>query len=290
MESEELESLIKLLDDPNQEVFSAIRLQLNKMGSDIIPTLELAWENSLDELFQTRVEQIIHDIHQNEIETQLKIWIQNGANDLFTAAYLIAKFQYPETSKEDIRNKIEQLKNDVWLEINEHLTALEKVKIINHIFFEVHGFNRSNSFQTSSQSNFINNTFEHKKGSPISLAIIYGIISQELGLPVMGVALPKNFILCYKNTPHISIDDDFKEDVLFYINPFNKGTVFGKKEIDYFIKQQKLEKKKAFFIPCSNRKTITVLLKNLIDFYLRNAENEKANDYIRLLDIIKKKD
>ena len=68
--------------------------------------------------------------HQNEIETQLKIWIQNGANDLFTAAYLIAKFQYPETSKEDIRNKIEQLKNDVWLEINEHLTALEKVKIV----------------------------------------------------------------------------------------------------------------------------------------------------------------
>ncbi len=288
MHENELESLIRLLDDPDQHVFSAIRSKLNVLGSAVIPSLERAWENSLDELFQTRIEQIIHDIHQQEIEKELQEWMDAGARDLFTAAWLITRFQYPDTTKEDLRKSIDKIKRDVWLEINDHLTALEKIKIMNHIFFEVHQFNRSNNFQNSAQSNFLNNALEQKKGSPIALAILYAIIAQELEMPVYGVALPKNFILCYQNKSQIQVDDDFEDEVLFYVNPFNKGTVFGKKEIDYFIKQQKLEKKRAYFIPCTNRKTIAVLLQNLVAFYDRNAERDKVADYQNLLQIIRK--
>ena len=45
-------------------------------------------------------------------------------------AFLINKFQYPDIKEDEVIEKIDQIKKDIWLEINENLTALEKVKII----------------------------------------------------------------------------------------------------------------------------------------------------------------
>ncbi|MCK9207403.1 MAG: transglutaminase-like domain-containing protein [Salinivirgaceae bacterium] len=285
MDKREIQSIIKLLDDPDQSVFMAIRNKLTQMGTGVIPFLETAWENSLDELFQSRIESIIQEIHHSNIKSNLKKWESSG-NDLLQGALLIAQFQYPEINQEEILKTIELLKKDVWLEINENLTALEKIKIVNHIFFDVHNYSRSNTFQNSPQSNYINQLIESKKGSPIALSILYAGICQQLNIPIFGVALPKNFILCYKDPLLQAFDEDMNEGVLFYINPFNKGVVFGKKEIEAFIKQQKLENKKAYFQPCSNKETIIHLLNQLIEFYDSMGDKTKSDDFRSLLKIL----
>jgi len=275
MNIKEIDSLIKLLDDPDASVFEAIRIKLNQLGLTVIPNLEKAWENNLDSLFQTRIENIIDDIYQNDVKNQLNQWIKTEAHDLIEAALIIAKFQYHELNIPELRTQVETIKKDVWLELNDNLTALEKIKIINHIVFDIHKFSRSNTFQNSAQSNFINHLLENRKGSPIMLAILYA-----------GVALPKNFILCYKD-PHKQVfENEPNEGVLFYINPFNKGVVFGKKEIDQFIKQQKLENKAAYFQASSNLDTIILLIKSIIVYYKMNAEKTKAENYQALLKIL----
>jgi len=285
MDQHEIESLIRLLDDPDVTIFHAIRIKLNQMGMQAIPHLEKAWENSLDDLFQTRIENIIQDIHFNETKNKLIRW-EKSPHDLISGAILIANFQYPELNFEETYQAIDKIKQDVWIEINDNLTALEKIKIVNHVFFEVHGFSRNNTFQNSPHSNFINQLLETKKGSPIALAILYSGICQQLNLPVSGVALPKNFILCYKDPQVPAIYEDATQGVLFYINPFNKGVVFGKKEIELFIKQQKLENKKTYFQPCTNKETITHLLTGLVEFYENRGDLTKANNYRSLIKIL----
>ena len=64
---------------------------------------------------------------------------------MLEGVYLIAKYQYPDLRFEDVREKIEIVKKDVWLELNENLTALEKVKILNHIIFDIHKFSLNNA-------------------------------------------------------------------------------------------------------------------------------------------------
>lgn len=286
MNPNEIHALINLLDDPDPSVFQAIKLKLNQMGIAIIPHLEKAWENNLDELFQTRIENIIQEIHQTDVKKQLNQWIKTPDHDLIEAALIVARYQYHDLEIEALKNQVEQIKRDVWLEINDNLTALEKIKIINHIFFEVHRYSRSNTFQNSAQSHFISHLLDTKKGSPINLAILYAGICQQLGLPVSGVALPKNFILGFKDPLHEVFENEPNQGVLFYINPFNKGVVFGKKEIEIFIKQQKLENKAAYFQPISNLHTIEQLLKSIIDFYEQNAEKSKAENFKDLLKIL----
>jgi len=256
------------------------------LGAEVIPQLETAWETSMDNLFQSRIENIIQEIHQTDIKNRLKRWVDDGATDLFTGAFLITKFQYPDIQEIEIKQKIEALKKDIWLELNDNLTALEKIKIMNHVIFEVHGFSRSSTFQNSAHIHFLNYVLDYKKGSPLSLAILYSLIAQQMNIPVFGVALPKNFILCYKEHSSEIFEKDFTEGVLFYINPFNKGVVFGKKEIDLFIKQQKLESKESYYQPCSNKETLAQLLTLLIEFYESGDQQSKINDYRSLLNIL----
>jgi regulator of sirC expression with transglutaminase-like and TPR domain len=286
MDTKEIDALIQLLDDPDFSVFQAIKIKFHQMGTAVIPHLEKAWENNLDELFQTRVENIIQEVHHSSIKKQLNHWIKTPNLDLIDAAILIAKFQYPDLDIEVLKKNIALIKKDIWLEINENLTALEKIKIVNHIFFDVHHYSRSNSFQNSAQSHFLSHLLETKKGSPIILAVLYAGICQQLNIPVSGVALPKNFILCYRDPLNQVFENEANQGVLFYINPFNKGVVFGKKEIEVFIKQQKIEHKTAYFQPISNMDTIIHLLKNIINYYEMNADKTKAENYQALLKIL----
>lgn len=286
MNIKEINALIKLLDDPDSAIFQAIQNKLTQLGVDAIPHLEKAWETSLDELFQTRIEDIIQEIHYTDIKKKLQGWNHSSEHNLMEGAIIISQFQYPDIKSEDIRTQLENIKKDIWLEINDNLTALEKIKIVNHIFFDVHKFSRSKAFYNSVQGFFINHLLDTKKGSPIALAIIYASICQQLEIPVYGVALPKNFILCYKDKIQIAFDSEFAEGVLFYINPFNKGVVFGKKEIDLFIKQQKLENKKTYFQASSNKETLIHLINEIISYYENITDKRKADDYRSLLKIL----
>lgn len=281
--------LIKLLDDPDEEIYMMLEKEFLGMGIDVVPELEKAWDGSLNELVQTRLENIIHTAQFTDIKDQLNNWAENGYNDLLFGAFIIAKYQFPDLSYEEVEQKIEQIRHDAWLELTPNLTALEKVKIINHILFDIHKFSGNIANYYSPRNSYINQVLEMKKGNPISLSLVYSVISQRLGIPIYGVNLPKNFILAYADEVEglHTYEGDENERILFYINPFNRGAVFGKREIDYYIKQQKLEPQKAFFIPCSNLEIIQRMLLNLIHSYEQQGYKEKIVELQELFKIIK---
>ena len=61
-----------------------------------------------------------------------------------------------------------------------------------------------------------------------------------------------------------------RHDVLFYLNPFNKGAVFRKSEIELFIRQLKIKEQESFFLPCENKVLIRRLLQELTMLHKKN--------------------
>ncbi|HBF87563.1 MAG TPA: hypothetical protein DDX39_02885 [Bacteroidales bacterium] len=284
-----VQALIGLLDDPDDFIFNEVSSKLIKLGSDIIPLLEDAWESSLNELFQERIENIIQNIQFNFVKQSLDKWNKSEEHDLLEGVFLIAKHQYPNLDFQKMIDKLEPIIQNTWLELNNNLTALEKVRILNHIMFDIHKFSRNTSNNTSPENFYLNYLLEEKRGNPLSLSIIYAIVAQKLNLPIYGVDLPRNFILAYKDVQSaISTSDEFSNDVLFYINPYNKGAVFGKKEIEHFINQQKLEFDESFFVPCSNHRIIEILIQSLMSSYEKLAYPDKVSDLSILFEIISK--
>ncbi len=285
-DSPNIDSLIKLLDDPDENIFVHIRNEIMLMGPDVIPNLEEVWEEgSLGLLFQTRIEEIIHDIQFNSVKKELNDWQKNDSENLLRGVYLIAKYQYPELEFEEIDKTINQITQDIWIELNENLTALEKTRIINHIVFDVYGFTGNTSNYHAPQNSYINNVLESKKGNPISLSILFIVIGDKLGLPIEGINLPRHFITGWVDDfffPHITDEPT----LLFYINPFSKGTVFSQKDIEYFLKQINIEAQESFFKPCDNIAIMNRVLNNLIRSYSQQGYAEKVDELMILQRVI----
>ncbi|MFH2142182.1 MAG: transglutaminase-like domain-containing protein [Bacteroidota bacterium] len=284
----EIKALITLIDDPDVEIFKAVEEQILEKGISIIDKLEEAWENAPNEISQVRLENIIQKIQFSEIIKLLKDWKDKESDNLLKGIYVICKFHYPDLQFHELKNALDIIVKDVWLELNDNLTALEKVRIINHILFDVYQFGKNSSDFYTPDNSYLNKVIEHKKGNPISLCILYAIVAQELKIPIYGVNLPKNFILAYKDENDITkYIDELSDDVLFYINPFNKGGVFGKKEIDYYLKQLNIEPQKSFYQPCNNIEIIRRLILTLMHAYEKEENSYKTEDLKILFSILK---
>ena len=121
------------------------------------------------------------------------------------------------------------------------------------------------------------------------------IIAEYLGLPICGVNLPNHFVLAYVDDTNIKGEIGTwgkyiaTDDVLFYINPFSKGKIFGSREIDEFLEQWKLPPKKEYYLPCNNPAIIRRMLNNLCYAYDQQGAEEKMEELKELIAMIDQK-
>ena len=279
--SNEIKALISLLDDTDKEVYFHIEGRLLSMGHEVIPLLEDAWSNSFDILQQQRIEHIVHKIQFESLFEELKLWIYTQDEDLLLGTIIIARYQYPDLDEIKIHELVNKIKRDIWLELNENMTALEQINVINHVLFVTYGFNGNTSNYHAPQNSFINTVLESHRGNPLLLSIIYQLACHQVGIPVYGVNLPEHFVLAYldKATEH----QPEMRKVLFYINAFSKGTVFGKSDIDQFIKKLNMDPIPAYYLPCKNRDMIQRMLRNLCFSYQKLGDQEKVDEIEKML-------
>lgn len=276
MSNNEIKALINLLDDPDDIVYSQIKDKIISIGHVVIPHLEQAWEQSLNGLLQNRIEDIIHHLQFENVKLELANWRKSDDLNLVEGATILAHYQYPDLDKEEINQFIEKLSKDVWLEVNDNLTALEYIKVINKIVFEIYGFHGNTKNVNSPKNSYINNVIETKRGNPLTLGIIYLAVCEHLQLPVFGVNIPQHFILTYFENG----------ENLFYINIFNKGIVFGKEDIDKFLFDLKIEAKPTYYNPCSKLTIMKRLVEHLIISYDQMGYLEKKEELNQLFKIL----
>lgn len=269
----ELEALLSLLEDPDTEVQESVVDRLIQLGEPAVSSLEKRWEATLRVDLQEKIENVIRQIQHHTLVRDMEAWRYSGGKDLLYGAYLVARFQYPDLEFDPFNKIVDRIRRDIWLELNNNLTALEKVRVINYFMYDIHKFDKSLKKAQSPQLYLVNHVLDTKKGSPVVLGLIYAEVARRLELPIFGVNLPRNFVLCY-------YDPDFQDDpsgILFYINPYDNGAVLGKKELRYFLKQLNIEERDFYFNPCSNIDIIERLVLNLQFAFDKSGHPDKAD-------------
>jgi regulator of sirC expression with transglutaminase-like and TPR domain len=279
----EVNSLIRLLDDPDTEIFGHVHEKLASYGTEVIQYLESAFEQAFDPIQQERIANLVHEIQFGTVKNDLQLWYQSGAFDLLQGILIINRYQYPDLDEQKVINQIEVIKRDIWIQMMNEASPVEQVKLMNHVFYSIHGFSGNTANHRDPQNSYISQVLETKKGNQISLAIIYSIIAQKLDIPIYGVNLPQHFILAYLDE---SRESEFEGGILFYINAFNKGFIFGRRDVDMFLKQLNLQFDKQFYEPCSNADIIKRVLRNLISAYEHLGSSEKVDELNALLEIL----
>ena len=121
----------------------------------------------------------------------------------------------------------------------------------------------------------LSTVLDTKKGNPISLCAIYMLVAKKLGLPIYGVNLPNLFVLTYKT-----------DELTFYVNAFNKGLVFSRKDIHNYLNHLKIEPKEEYFEPTDNLQIIMRSLRNLGNSFDKLGEAEKVDEIKEMLAIL----
>ncbi|MFA6085148.1 transglutaminase-like domain-containing protein [Mucilaginibacter sp.] len=279
----EVNSLIKLLDDPDGEIYNHVHQKLLSYGVEAIQYLESAFEQAFDSILQERIANLVHEIQFSTVKNDLQLWYQGGSFDLLQGILIINRYQYPDLDEQKVINQVEAIKRDIWLQMMNEASPVEQIKLMNHVFYSIHGFSGNTTNHRDPQNSYISQVLDTKRGNQISLAIIYSIIAQKLDIPVYGVNLPQHFILAYLDE---SREAEFEGGILFYINAFNKGFIFGRRDVDMFLKQLNLRFDKQFYEPCSNADIIKRVIRNLISAYEHMGSSEKVDELNELLEIL----
>ena len=135
MHASDTGSLIRLLDDPDERVYQAVVRKILEMGPAILPDLERALLGAASSGIHERYQKVIKKLRTEQIAVELCEWDTMPNAYLPTGAWLITRFQFPDTGFDDFYKILKPLRDEIWLELNDQLTALEKTRVINHILF-----------------------------------------------------------------------------------------------------------------------------------------------------------
>jgi len=271
----EIKALITLLDDTDSSVYSTVGDKILSIGKEIIPFLETEWETSFSPIVQERIENLIHLINLSTVKNKLYEWKNSSKQDLLEGAFIVASYQYPDLDKDELEADICQLYYELWSHITEGMSTIDKIKSINHVFFQQQKYSPNTKNFHSPKNSYINLVMETKKGNPITLCIIYLLITQRMGLSIYGVNLPNLFVLTYKDS-----------EQQFYINVFNRGLIFSREDVETYIGQLNKTPKEEYFSPCGNLDIIIRMINTLIISYQKLNDEEKVIELQELLTIL----
>ena len=278
MEEKELKALVSLLDDEDAQIISHVEEKIISLGEEIIPFLESEWESNLNPLVQNRIEDLIHILQFDLLKNRLVAWFEEDSPDLLKGMWLIATYQYPDLEYSRLRQDLEQIYYEAWLEFKTDVHPYDQVKLLNSVIFNKLRFGANTKNFHAPGNSMVNVVLENRKGNPISLCVIYMLVAQKLKMPVYGVNLPNLFILTYK-----SENENYAQ---FYINAFNRGLIFSKDDIDNYIAELRINPQDGYYQPCSNKDIILRSLRNLVNSFDKIGDHAKSEEIKTLLHLV----
>jgi regulator of sirC expression with transglutaminase-like and TPR domain len=288
-----LRAMVQLLDDPDLDVSVAVENRLIEEGESVIDELEALWLNNDFPDASRYIELVINKIQKNLLHQRFKNWIEQDQPDLIEGWVIVTQLQYPGVKLMDVKSQLNDIKLDAWLLMGNVENDLDRIQILNHVFFEQQGFHGDTSQYHYPDNSFINRVLERKSGNPISLSAIYLSVAQHLGLPVFGINLPQHFVVGFckigeayggvKNVKAVPLEEVGK--VVFYINPYSKGQIFTEENIDSFLKVVNVTPLPQFYMPCSVKDIIKRMLRNLHYSFGETQEKSKRSEVAELMRI-----
>jgi len=289
--NKEIGALLRLIDDPDLEVYDTVATKLFQYGKEIIPRLEQLWEITHDEAVQERIELLIHRVHFNQLQQDVLEWSQSKHPELLRGALLVARFQYPDLNLPAILTQFDQMRRNIWLELNNYLTPLEQVNIFNTILYNYYKLQGHELTEREPKHFFINQVLESKQGNAYSIGVLYLALCDILDIPIFAVDVPRQFIFAYIDTLHsfFSLETEGISQVKFYIDPIS-GMVYTQKDVEAYLKKINAKGNELFYAPIMSKRIIYKMMEELALCYQYRREDQKAAEIKQLMKLLEEND
>ncbi|ANH81323.1 hypothetical protein A8C56_10305 [Niabella ginsenosidivorans] len=279
----EMNALLNLIDDPDREIYEAVSNRIISYGPPVIPTLEHLWETTADSVVQERIELLIHRLYFSGLLADFNEWNNAGHHELMPALLLITKFLYPEMQAAKVLHNVERLRRNIWLELNNYLTPLEQVNIINSIIYNYIGIKGTTNNTERPNEYLLPKILESKKGNQTGLGSLYLLLVEMLDIPIRLMRVPHQFVLGYCKPGLGSTSGNYEVD--FFIEP-SLGQVFTHNDLRHYLSKIAVENKPEYLKPRSNLEVICQIITDFRECFNNDQQQvqyEELSELIRLL-------
>ncbi|RYZ32895.1 MAG: hypothetical protein EOP49_36800, partial [Sphingobacteriales bacterium] len=246
------------------------------------------WEHTEDQTVQERIEHLIHRVHFQDLQQELLEWSQSKHPELLRGAIIVAKYQFPDLNVPSVLTQFDQMRRNIWLELNNYLTPLEVVNVFNSILYNYYKLQGHELTEREPKFFFVNQVLESRQGNSLTLGILYLALCELLDIPIFAVDVPRQFIFAYIDTLHhfFSEESEGVQQIQFFIDPIN-GMVYTQKDVDTYLKKINASSdRESYFTPLLAKKIIYKLMEELCLCYRYKREEQKADEIQQLMNIL----
>ncbi|MEN7528551.1 MULTISPECIES: SirB1 family protein [unclassified Cupriavidus] len=119
----------------------------------------------------------------------------DDAIPLTETALAIAQDAYPDLDLQAELAAMDVLAVRLKRRIAEGTPAIQRLRLLNHFFYRDLGFGPNANDYYDPDNSYLNMVLKQRRGIPISLAVLYMELGQQIGLPLKGVSFPNHFLV-----------------------------------------------------------------------------------------------
>ncbi|WP_020201742.1 MULTISPECIES: SirB1 family protein [Cupriavidus] len=107
----------------------------------------------------------------------------------------IAQDAYPDLDLQSELAALDMLAVRLKRRVAEGTPAIQRLRLLNHFFYRDLGFGANANDYYDPDNSYLNVVLKQRRGIPISLAVLYMELGQQIGLPLKGVSFPNHFLV-----------------------------------------------------------------------------------------------
>jgi regulator of sirC expression with transglutaminase-like and TPR domain len=269
LSSSQKAALLKLLTDDDMAVYHTIRGKILSYGHAASGWLRPHTLSS-DPVLRRRANELIQYLARQDADNRFLAFCLNSGEDLDVeeGAWLLSRTQYPDINVAAYQALFDSYAGDLRERIDFGACPENILATINQYLFADLGFIGNESNYYDPDNSYLNRVLDRRTGNPISLCLVYLLISRRLRLPIAGIGMPGHFLIRFQSSTGE-----------VFIDAFNRGKLLTKADCIKYLLHTSHGFQEGYLSPVSFRRILLRVCSNLHQIY---AQLELPEEQSRL--------
>lgn len=233
-----------------------------------------------DPLLAKHAQEIFKSLGWVDVVSEFIEFIRSQRYELETGWFLLDRTVYPDFQVSASTLFIDKLSDRVRELITPPLTPRNTCSLINRVLFHEYGFRGAGKDFENPENSFLHRVLDRRQGLPITLSVLYLLISRRIGLDLEPIGLPGRFMVgC------------FSDDQPFYLDAWSGGKILELEQMENYLEHSSIEDSGSALLPVTVGETLCRGCRNLVHHFRLAKDQEKSDlfsDFVKEFERVQK--